>query len=294
MMPTSASLATDFPADPAQLLGQVRASYPATAIQIGGATWEYIGCGSGPRTLLLLPGALGLADTSFRQILAFAPTWRVISLAYPDTIEALPALLDSIAVVLNLEGAAAVYVVGGSYSGLVAQHFAIRHRPRVAALLLSNTAAPDLVVAARMQSLANLCARIPERLLYKAMRAAIPLFLRTHSPEHRFWRAYFMAAIPRFSKRGLVNRLQLYGQMNRASAIQQWASTPWNGPALIIASENDTFATLSGAQAVRQHCPHAHYLVLSGQGHLAALDSSAAYIQSYQEFLCACTSSSAG
>jgi pimeloyl-ACP methyl ester carboxylesterase len=218
----------------------------------------------------------------------------VLSLAYPDSIAGLPELLDGIAGVLTSEGVTAAHIVGGSYSGLVAQHFAVRHPQRVASLLLSNTAAPNTSVEAKFRRFTRTVAWLPEPLLRLTMRAAIPLFLRRNSPEHRFWRAYFTAALARFSRPGFINRLRIYAEMNTQTAIRQWTAVSWRGPTLIVEAERDAFTTTSGGAALRAHFPQARHVLLPGRGHSAALDASELYLHHYQEFLCTCTSPTAG
>ena len=213
-------------------LAAVRAACPLHHVVIAGHTWPYLDAGGGGEVLLLLPGAMGAADTSFQYILGFQDRYRVLSFDYPGAIVDLPPLIEGLDGALAALDVSRAHVVGGSYSGLVGQFLAAAHPARVASLLLSNTGAPDPAYAARWRLAANLVAPLPEPLVHAAMRATIRLFLPGDSPAQRFWRDYFAAAIPSLTKQAMVARLHLTAVMNTAGI--ELSRTPYRGPVLIV------------------------------------------------------------
>ena len=265
-------------------LAAVRAACPLQQVTIGGHTWPYLAAGGGSEVLLLLPGAMGAADTSFQYILAFQEQYRVLSLDYPGAIVALPPLIEGLDGALDALGVSRAHVVGGSYSGLVAQFLAAAHPERVVSLLLSNTGAPDPAYAPRWRLAANLSAPLPEPLAHAAMRATIRLFLSGDTAAQRFWRHYFAAAIPHLRKQAMVARLRLTAEMHDAG--RELCRGPYRGPVLIVDAGQDALVPTRQRMALRALYPHAHGAALDSSGHVASLDESDAYITIYSEFLC--------
>ncbi|MFN8465183.1 MAG: alpha/beta hydrolase [Caldilineaceae bacterium] len=265
-------------------LAAVRAVCPLQHVEAAGYLWPYLEAGSSHEVLLLLPGAMGTADTSFQYILAFQEQYRVLSLDYPGAIVALPPLIEGLAAALDALGVARAHVVGGSYSGLVSQFLAAAHPERVASLLLSNTGAPDPAYVARWRLAATMAAPLSERLAHAAMRATIRLFLPGSSPAQRFWREYFAAAIPHLRKQAMVARLHLTAEMNTAG--RDLARRPYRGPVLIVDAGEDALVPTRQRLGLRALYPQAHCMALDSKGHVASLDEAEEYIGIYGEFLC--------
>jgi pimeloyl-ACP methyl ester carboxylesterase len=267
-------------------LAAVRAAHPLQAKAIDGHTWRYIDTGAGDRTLLLLPGALGAADTSFQYIAALGAAHRVVSVSYPATLSSLAALLDDLDTLLDRLDMAAAHVVGGSYSGLVAQYFAARRPHRVRSLLLSNTGAPGEPLAGRWRLAADIVGRLSKRRLQGAMLAGIRYFLPANSPAQAFWRSYFAGTLPHWSNQALAARLRLFAAMQSAEEARAVRRAPYTGPVLIVDAADDRLVSQRRRTALRSLYPHAQGVCFAGKGHVASLDEAAAYIRIYQEFLC--------
>ena len=264
-------------------LATVRAAYPLQQVTIEGHTWPYLAAGEGD-VLLLLPGALGEADTSFQYILALQDHYRVLSLSYPATIATLLPLIDGLRHTLAALHVTHAHIVGGSYSGLVAQYLASRHPDCVASLLLSNIGAPDPTYAQRWQLAANLLSSLPEPLVHAVMRATIRRFVRGNSPNEQFWRAYFAASIPALHKQAMIARLRLAAAMHkRGDSLRR---SPYRGPVLIVDADQDGLVPVRQRQALRSLYPQAHHAAITNKGHVASLDEASTYIAIYQEFLC--------
>jgi pimeloyl-ACP methyl ester carboxylesterase len=273
-------------------LATLRSLYGLQQIVVDGHAWSYVDTGAARQNsipqnampLLLLPGALGAADTSFQYILAFAAERRVVSLDYPPTLPALTPLIQGLEGVLGALDLGQVAVVGGSYSGLVAQYFAAGAPRRVGALLLSNIGAPAPAEALRWRLAAGAVALLPQEFLHTCMRLGIGRFLHGDSPAHTFWRAYFAQAIPALQKHALLARLRLTAAMHaRAGDL---GGRAYRGPTLIVAVEGDGLVSPAQGAALRGRYPQALCVTLCAQGHVASLDAAESYIAIYQEFLC--------
>ena len=131
----------DAATDHHQRLRDFRRTYVPRTQVIDGVTWSYLAGGAGVTSIVFLPGVLGVADTSFHYMLAFAPQYRVLSLDYPPACRTVDGVLAGMATLLA--GLGPVHLVGGSYSGPIAHHFAQRYPAQVASLVFSNTGLPD-------------------------------------------------------------------------------------------------------------------------------------------------------
>src|SRR5215470_8060648 len=123
-------------------LDRFRACYAIQHRAIDGHDWAYFQRGGGARAVLILPGGLAVAETAFRYIQRLEARYRVLAPTYPETIATMAQLVDGLAKLLQAEQIASVSVIGGSYSGLVAQCF-VRQQPMlVEKLVLSDTGVP--------------------------------------------------------------------------------------------------------------------------------------------------------
>jgi pimeloyl-ACP methyl ester carboxylesterase len=267
-------------------LAAVRTRYPLRRIAVNGASWEYIDTGHGPATLLLLPGALGVAETSFGYILAFAAEYRVLSLSYPAAMADVRLLTSGVAALLASAGAGQAHVVGGSYSGFVAQYLAAWHPESVASLLLSNTGAPNVRRGRNYGFGARMLTLLPERMVHAQMQHRIHRFLPEATPVQRFWRSYFMELIPTFRKQALVNRMRMQAQMDGAHLSARLRAQPWQGPALILDAGEDALVSPHDRAALAGRMPQARAVTLPARSHVASLEDTSTYISIYQEFLC--------
>ena len=264
-------------------LARFRALHPCTLRNVRGVRWEYIACGHGEDTVLLLPGAMGMAETAFHYVLAFEEQYRVLSLTYPAAVNTLDLLLAGIVELLDAEGSGRTHVIGGSYSGFVAQFLAGRYPDRVTSLLLSNTGVPSATQARYYRWLHRLLWPLPAGVLHGIMHASIRHFLPTDTPEQHFWRAYFAATIPQFSRPMILNRLRLMIEMQQGVAAAQ----AWRGPVLIVDAGADRMVPAADRAALRALYPQATCVELSDSGHVASLDNTDEYIALYREFLTA-------
>ena len=185
------------------------AAHPPCYRTIAGVVWEYIDCGDAPEVLLLLPGGFGTATTAFQYVQALCGAYRVLALSYPAALATAAALSDGIAALLQGEGITHAHVLGGSYSGAIAQVLVRRHPTLVASLILSHTSPPTPGRAPLLALLLALFKLLPMPLLRLLLYALNYGFLPGRGPEQRFWRAHFAAMIGSFARAAYTNRLRV-------------------------------------------------------------------------------------
>lgn len=270
----------DATTDHHQLLRDFRRAYPPRTQLIDGVTWSYLASGAGDTAVILLPGALGVADTSFHYMLALAPRCRVLSLDYPPALRNVDRLLVGMATLLAAEGLGAVHLVGGSYSGPVAHHFAQRYPAQVASLVFSNTGLPNWQRLVHTVWLMGLVGITPPLLLPLGMRWSMGAFLGTQTGLEGFWRAYFYALLPYFTRQVLWSRGALLVELARRGA----GASRWSGPTLIVEAQGDTFFGNGERAALRAAYPQADLVTIAATGHGSALKALDRHIAVYGEF----------
>jgi pimeloyl-ACP methyl ester carboxylesterase len=262
------------------LLQDFRCAHPPISRVINGVTWSYLAAGAGERCVVLLPGALGVAETAFHYMLAFAGDYRVLSLDYPPACRQLDQLLAGLAGLLDAEGVDQVQLVGGSYSGPIAHHFAQRYPARVASLVFANTGLPRRRRVYLFALLMAVVVFVPPGLLLRLMRWSIQRFLGATTGLERFWRDYFYALLPQLTREWLWHRCALFGKLAWHGA----GVTRWRGPTLIVEAAGDNLFDEPERRALSAAYPQANRLTIDATGHSSALNALAHHITAYGEF----------
>jgi len=180
-------------------LKEFRLAHPYKRLTSGAIEWEYISCGRGEETLLLLPGALSVGESTFPLITAFENDYRIIAPSYALSLT-MTSLCDGIAHVLEAEGVDQAHVLGGSYGGLVAQYFVRRYPSKVHSLILSHTFLLTPKYEKPLRIAGKLFPAMPRSLFVPVLKLRLNKMLlstlraRKH-PEFEFWRAYLNEAI---------------------------------------------------------------------------------------------------
>jgi pimeloyl-ACP methyl ester carboxylesterase len=264
-----------------QLWSAFRQRYPLQRRTIGGREWYYITAGTGTAWVVLLPGALGVADTSFHYILAFAARYRVLSLDYPPTISRVEPLLADMAALLTAAGATHVHLVGGSYSGPIAHAFAQRYPTLVRSLILANTGLPRRRRLLDGYALLLIVLILPTPVLQGLMQWSLRWFLPTGTALARFWQAYFRALLPTLSQQWLCNRLRIFLDLTARGPER----SAWVGPVLVVDARQENLFTAEEQARLRAFYPQAEQVTIDMAGHGSALKALDAHITAYAAFL---------
>ena len=123
-----AALYRDAPLEQVRGLLHFRGAYRLERVTIRGVEWRYIDGGQGPTAILLFPGALAIAESSWQTISYFAERdeglrYRVIAPSYPASISRLDDLLTGVAGILDEVDIERAHVLGSSAGGYLAQAF---------------------------------------------------------------------------------------------------------------------------------------------------------------------------
>lgn len=93
------------PGEQVERLKEFRRAHPVKSLNFGNQQWEYIACGrASAQTLLLLPGALSVGESTFPLITAFENEYRITAPSYALS-RTMTGLCGGIAHILETEGA---------------------------------------------------------------------------------------------------------------------------------------------------------------------------------------------
>ncbi|HWM93754.1 MAG TPA: alpha/beta hydrolase [Thermoanaerobaculia bacterium] len=246
-----------------------REEHPLKRAAIGGQEWEYIAAGRGERALLLLPGALAVADSTWLTLPHFEERFRVIAPTYAPVLT-MAELADGIAGILDREGIQKAAVSGGSYGGLVAQVFVRRHPERTERLILSHTSLPDADRARPMQWALRLLRWMPEGLIRSIFRKRL-LGLLPRAPETAEFRAYTEEVTRRATKREILALFWRGADFLVHYHLRPGDLAGWPGRVLLLMSDDDPVTPEPARKALQALYPKAEVHVFSGSGHATAL-----------------------
>jgi pimeloyl-ACP methyl ester carboxylesterase len=276
---------------PPQLLQQFmqfRQEHPLQHLTISGINWEYLACGNlAGRPLLLLPGALSSAESAWRTITWLEPgNYRLIVPNYPVEIGSMHDLAEGIASILDQEQIQSVFVVGGSYGGMLAQVIIHRYPERVSRLVLSHTYPP---VSARIRSVEpalRLFRILPMFLVRKMLRDRMIGILPTRpSAELLLIAAQIRETVAtRLTRQAALNtflRMIDFDQKNYSPSDL----ANWQGKALIMLAEDDPTTPKPLRQQLVDLYPGARLHMFKGSGHATSILESEEYIKVMIDFL---------
>jgi pimeloyl-ACP methyl ester carboxylesterase len=239
--------------------------------------WTYIrGGGEGP-AVLLLGGALGVAEFAFTAITALERKARVIAPDYPAAPD-LDSLVRGLAAVLDHAGVDRAVVAGGSYGGLVAQAFARLHPERTHSLILSHTGAPRPMRGRRWA--VRLLDRVPEVVLRALLRRRLATVLRGADP---FWLEQFHAIVSGLSGAAILSRVRIAAEAGDRFGSEPLGPVPY--PVLIVEADDDPFFPPAERAALHRLYPGAEVHTFHGTGHLAAVVASERFASVLLDFM---------
>jgi pimeloyl-ACP methyl ester carboxylesterase len=277
------------PPEQVEQLMRFRKEHPLQSLKADGITWEYLASGEpSGQALLLLPGALGFAESAWRTIslLEQLRKYRLVCPSYPAEVSTMTALADGVAVVLGKEGIGDTSVVGGSYGGMLAQVFTQRHQQRVTRLVLSHTYPPVRDRAKSVEPALRLFRVLPMFMLKKMLRDRMTGLLPPKpSPELALVAAQIRETVDtKVTRQAALNtflRMVDFDQQDFSAKDLQG----WQGKTLIMLSEDDPTTPEMLRQALLELYPGARLHLFRGSGHATAILESGEYIRLMDEFL---------
>ena len=269
-------------------LSEFRSTYSRAELAHGGYSWRYWRGGAPGDAVLWLTGALGVGEFAFLHALRIGADFRVLVPDYP-AVSGLNGMADGLAALLDAERLGAVHVVGGSFGGMVAQHFVRRFPERVRSLVLSHTTAPDpsFLRAGLMRAFSLLVPERPYRALFsRRLRGSFLV-------ADPFWVDHFDSTMECLTKDDLVSRVTLAGEFLQ-SRYRPTDLEGWPGRVLIISGEDDPLMPPASYTALRRLYPSASTHTFSGMGHSTAILQPEEYVDVIRQHLAAVNSAPDG
>ena len=268
-------------------LRRFRATHPRRYATVAEVNWDYIACGEGDETILILPGGAMVGEAGFTRIPAYEDSYRILAPSYASVPTAAE-LLDGLAGVLDVEGVRDAHVIGQSYGGFVAQCFVRRHPERVRSLILTNTLVPPRRMARLSKVFLALLPLVPlawlralrERALARAF-SGVP----SVPPEDQvFWRDYQHGLISRLSKAELLDLYRIGIDLVESFRFTPDELASWPGQIFILESDEDFLAPEQRAE-LRRCYPGADVYTIHGAGHTPWMSHKEEYLSVIKEFL---------
>jgi len=264
------------PAEQIERLKEFRFTHNYKRLFVDGAEWEYISCGRGEQTLLLLPGGLSVGESTFPLITDFEKEYRIIAPSYALSLT-MTGLCDGIAHILETEGVNQAHVLGGSYGGLVAQYFVRKYPDKTRSLILSHTflMTPKFEKPLRI---ADKLSRVLPRSLFGPLlklrfnKILLSTLRAAKHPEFDFWRAYLNEAIASDRlKEVAVHQNKCLLDLSRQPRFAPEDLTGWRGRILIIDSDDDPAISAKDRELLRNTYPQARAHTFRGAGHASLI-----------------------
>lgn len=266
------------------ILNEFRVKHPPKEVTIGKTHWEYIVCGEGEKTLLLLNGGLRIAETAFAYIELFEPYYRLIVPTYPPLWD-IDELTDGIISILDLEGKQDFFVLGQSYGGMVAQVMLQRFPGRVTKCVLSSTGplSATLVQKVLLHFFLAVIPALPEGAVKNLYKKSLLQVLSIPEERQSFWKAFLDETFDkRLTKDDVLSHFR-----TGADTITKYAfgmQNPWCGAALVIGGDKDPVSTDGDRRAMLEYYPHAKLKVIQGAGHTLAMQKPDIFLKAVIEF----------
>lgn len=253
-----------------QELAAFRQSHTIRPHVVAGHVWDVLASGSGERAIVLLPGGGGSAESQFPLIAALESHARVLSIGCPATLTTVREAVDGVKTLLDEYDVSECYLLGHSLGGIFAQAFAMTFPERVEELILANVANYSVQRAAMVRAILKSARYLPKSALITLLSARIRRLLRDH-PDREFWLEYFTHdELQRVGNEGIANRGACIGD-----SIAQWSSSltaqKYQGPTLLLESDDETAFTIAERQAFRASYPYATVHTFRGAGHLSSI-----------------------
>jgi pimeloyl-ACP methyl ester carboxylesterase len=264
------------PAEQVERLKEFRRAHPYKRLPFGDTVWKYISCGHGEQTLLLLPGALSIGESTFPLITAFESDYRVIAPSYALSLT-MTGLCDGIAHILEAESIYQVHAIGGSYGGLVAQYFVRKYPTKVCSLVLSHTFVMTPKFEMPLKIAGKLFPALPRSLFVPLLRLRLNKMLlstlrRRKHPEFEFWRAYLNEAVAsdRF-KEVAIHQNKCLRELARQPQFTAGDLNEWSGKILIMDSDDDPAIGAKDRVLLRKVYPQAEVHTFRDAGHVSSI-----------------------
>jgi pimeloyl-ACP methyl ester carboxylesterase len=240
------------------------------SVALNGKEWRYRVEGSGSRTLLMLPGALGSGEFMAHYVSELLPGVNVIVPDY-STGMTVQEFLNAFEVMIQAEGADAPVVYGGSFGGLLAQCWARRHPDRTPGLILSGAAFPDPLRLPANRRMLRLLPLIPMPLVRSLMKIAARSIAKNIPKHTESWRTELLFLAGKIQREDLASRYSTAIDFDSHYSFSP--ADLQNSPIkiLLLEGSKDRIAGKKVREGMRTLYPQATIKTFEGAGHSSLL-----------------------
>jgi pimeloyl-ACP methyl ester carboxylesterase len=280
---------SDVPQSQREKILQFRQTHIPKSITVEGFTWEYIDCGAGEQTLVMVPGGLRHPGIGWKLLEQLEKEYRIIAPSYPTT-GSIGALARGVLSILDHKQIDRFTIIGSSYGGIVLQAILQMAPQRVSHAIIANTGTisenPNVVrLLKRRLSLIRL---LPGRLvIWIAKKGFKRMLAGIEEDQKAVYEALVEEPFARgwFTKRELVCHFEglIDFQLNHQFTPED--TSQWDTKVLIIKSSNDPGVLEGASEALDRMYPKAETHVFEEEGHMPSITRTDEYLKLLHEFL---------
>lgn len=265
-------------------LRQFRRTHAYKDVDIAGVGWRYVRSGRGEETILLLPGAPGICETSFQQILMLERSYCILSVIYPSSATTMVQVTSGLQGILTAENIGQVHVIGISYGGAIAQCLLRQMPERIGKLVFTCTGIPNKKTARKYKIYRNVLSLLPSKWIHTLLLCGKPRFLSGLTVQRSFWSAYYDQMIPSLSKEDYLTRMQVWIDFHQNCTLFYEKIFQQYGKILIIEAENDTVFPIEEQKLLEARYPRAQIYKFLQATHMAAISKTDEYLDVITRF----------
>lgn len=269
-MKTFEEIYRDVPVARRNMLRQFRMTHPIQYKTLSGVQWEFLACGQGSQTLLILGGGGSRADSGFNTISRLEGRIRILAPSYP-ALGGVDAIVDGLIDLLASEGIETTHVYGHSLGSGIA-HVLIRRCPQVVdKLILGSFGLYSPLTGRRVRTFVRILKIMPYSITRASYQRRMLRGLDISDPQERaFMRAYIEELFTiQLSKQAFVGQMSLLGDLiDHAGEYHVFEPLERPGKVLILQADDDRGFTPEEQQALLSTYPGAQIERFTSGGHL--------------------------
>jgi len=251
-------------------LAALRERHPLETRDIDGVATTMVHCRGSGTPILMLPGAQGGCEVFHKQLLEWGAKRPVVSVTYPSWPES-ERLAHWLAKLCDALGHASVDVVGSSFGGFVAQHFAALYPKLINRLVIGNSFHdPSTSQSAERLASAQRDGVIQKQEALKRLEA---------QPESEL-RSLLLELVGLQTAENLRSRV-LGVQLSKPLPALNLSPDRL----LLICSDNDPVVAAPVSKALQDHYPRSRQIVIAGGGHYPFVLNATDYNRAVGDFL---------
>jgi len=266
-------------------LQHFRKTHEYRYMDVSGVRWRYLRSGQGEEAVLLLPGAPGICETSFQQILTLERTSCVLAVIYPSTATTMARITEGLQAILAAECINRVHVLCTSYGGAISQCLTLLIPQKIGKLVFICSGTPQKSLVLKYCLCYCLLALLPTHWIHLLLLWRKPSFLSGLRTESAFWSAYYDQMIPSLSKQDYLARLRVWIDFHQHGPASQQLGASAPEQVLIIAASNDTVFSSKQLQSLHTLYPQARVYRCPQATHMAAISNIDDYFATVLQFL---------